>query len=131
MVEDLAGEILEAEDGATAIAAYLQHKPDWVMMDLSMRPVDGLTGLRQIKRINPAALVMIVTAYDTAAFREAARMGGAAAYILKDDLSKIRDVIAPGADEAWRKNLINRISAMLLALSACFSSLQRFLQNQH
>jgi two-component system, chemotaxis family, chemotaxis protein CheY len=130
-VQDLAREIHEAEDERAAVEAYLRHKPGWVTMDVDMSPVDGLTGLREIKSINPAALVMIVTAHDTEAFREAARIGGAAAYILKDELSKIRDVIAPGAAEARRKNLIHRISAMLLAMSVCFSSLQPFLHKQH
>jgi two-component system, NarL family, invasion response regulator UvrY len=94
-VEDLAEEILEAEDGGKAIAAYLQHKPDWVTMDLSMRPVDGLTAVREIRSRDARARILIVTVHNTKAFREAAWLAGASGYVLKDDLGKIRDEIDP------------------------------------
>ena len=94
-VQDLAREILEAEDGGTAIAAYLQHKPDWVTMDLSMSPVDGLTAVRAIRSRDSHARILIVTVHNIKAFREAARLAGASGYVLKDDLGKIRDEIDP------------------------------------
>jgi CheY-like chemotaxis protein len=93
MVDDLAEEIFEAEDGKAAVAAYLQHKPDWVTMDIAMRPVDGLTAVREIKSRDPLARILIVTAHAMKSFREAARLAGAVGYILKDDLAHIRAVI--------------------------------------
>ncbi len=95
MVDDLVNEVVEAEDGAGAIAAYFLHRPAWVTMDLTMRPVDGLTAVREIKSRDPLARIIIVTVHDTKAFCEAAREAGAIAYIIKDDLEKIRDLIAP------------------------------------
>jgi CheY-like chemotaxis protein len=93
VVQDLAREICEAGDGREAVEAFRRHKPSWVTLDLAMRPVDGWTALREIRANDPLARVIIVTAHDTTAFREAARLAGACAYILKDDLSKIRDAI--------------------------------------
>jgi len=100
MVQDLAREIFEAADGRTAIEIYFCKKPDWVTLDLAMSPVDGLAALREIMARDPKARIIIVTAYDTPAFREAAGRAGACAYVLKEDLSKIRDAIAslPGQE---------------------------------
>ena len=95
MVQDLAREIYEAADGREAVEAYRQHQPGWVTLDLAMSPVDGWTALYEIKAGDPLACIVIVTAHDTEAFRQAARLAGACAYVLKDDLSKIRDAIAP------------------------------------
>ena len=93
LVEDLAREIFEAEDGQAAVDAWLLHRPDWVTLDLAMRPVDGLTALREIRSHDPLALVIIITAYDTNAFRQAAKLAGAHAYVLKDDISKVREAL--------------------------------------
>ena len=93
IVADLALEIIEAEDGRTAVEAWLLHKPNWLTLDLAMRPVDGLTALREIKSADPLAVIVVVTAYDTYAFREAARLAGARAYVLKDDLWKVREAL--------------------------------------
>ena len=95
-VKDLVEEIFEAQDGGAAIESYLLHKPDWVTMDLEMKPVDGLTAARAIKDRDPQARILIVTVHDAKAFCEAARQAGAVGYILKDDLVNIREVIAPG-----------------------------------
>jgi two-component system invasion response regulator UvrY len=95
IVEDLVGEVFEAEDGGMAITAYLKHKPDWVTMDLSMSPVDGLAAVREIRSRDARARILIVTVHNTKAFREAARLAGASGYVLKDDLGKIRDEIDP------------------------------------
>jgi DNA-binding NarL/FixJ family response regulator len=93
LILDLALEIFEAADGRTALDTYLLHNPDWVTLDLDMVPVDGLIALRGIKTHDPLARIVIVTAHDTKAFREAAAQGGAIGYVLKDDLSKIREVL--------------------------------------
>jgi len=100
VVHDLAREILEATDGRMAVDVYIRHKPGWVTLDLAMSPVDGLTALQEIKASDPLACVIIVTAHDTPAFREVARLAGAAGYVLKDDLSKIREVLVPPAASA-------------------------------
>jgi len=96
-VEDLAEDFVEADGGAAAVRAYLQHKPDWVTLDLAMRPVDGLSALWEIKSRDPQARVLVLTSHDTNAFRQAATLAGASDYILKDDLEKIREVIVPAS----------------------------------
>jgi DNA-binding NarL/FixJ family response regulator len=95
IVRDLASEIIEADNGAAAIAAWRLHKPDWITLDISMAPVDGLTAAREIRAADPLAKIVIVTAHDNAALRRAAQSFGVSNYVLKDDLLKIRDLLVP------------------------------------
>lgn len=94
-VGDLVAEIWEAEDSCEAVEAYIHYKPTWVTLDLYLEPFNGLTTMRIIKSGNPAARVVIVSAYDYSAFREVAKLRGASGYVSKFDLWKIRELIAP------------------------------------
>ena len=97
-IDDLAEELGECSDGAEALAAYTRQRPDWVLMDLKLKQVDGLTATRQIVAAFPEAKVMIVTAYADAALRTAARQAGACAYVLKDQLCAVRQILSGQAD---------------------------------
>ena len=83
-------EVHECEDGAEALPAYERHEPDWVLMDLSMRGVNGLAALRQILAAHPEARVAILTQHDSPTLRSAAAQAGARRYFLKDDLTQLR-----------------------------------------
>ena len=96
-VSDLADETYEACDGGEALAVYRLHLPDWVLMDIKMAGLDGIAATRRIKAAHPEANVMIVTDYDDAALREAAREAGACRYVLKEDLLAVRDILGAGA----------------------------------
>ena len=48
-------------DGLQAVNLYAQHKPDFVIMDIAMPNYDGIYGLENIKKINPNAIVIILT----------------------------------------------------------------------
>lgn len=55
-------------NGKTAVELYETLKPDIVLLDVMMPEYDGFYGLENIKKINPAAKVIMVTAdltYDT------------------------------------------------------------------
>jgi DNA-binding NarL/FixJ family response regulator len=47
--------IAEAADGETAVALYLQHKPDVALIDLRMPGLDGWEVVRRIKAVDPNA----------------------------------------------------------------------------
>jgi two-component system response regulator DegU len=89
IVSGLADEIHECSDGSEALATYNSHRPDFVLMDIQMGLLDGITATRQIKAADPAARIIIVTDYDQPDLREAARQAGACAYVVKENLLEL------------------------------------------
>ena len=94
LIGDMFQSIFECGDGAEALPAYKKHSPDWVLMDIDLPKLDGISATRQIIAAYPNARVMIVTNYDDADLREAARSAGACEYVLKQNLIEIRGVLA-------------------------------------
>lgn len=86
--------VFECEDGAEALAAYREHLPDWVLMDIEMPQTDGISATRQIIAAFPEAKIAIVTDYDHANLREAATEAGACEYIVKENLTELRRLLA-------------------------------------
>lgn len=86
IVAELACETHECADGAGALAAYAEHRPDWVLMDVKMKQVDGITATRQIRQAFPQARIMIVSDYEDQELRAAAREAGAIEYVAKERL---------------------------------------------
>jgi two-component system response regulator DegU len=83
----------ECSDGSEAISAYERLLPDWILMDLDMNGVDGITATRQITAAHPEAKIVIVTDYNDDELRRAAREAGAAEYVVKENLLNILDII--------------------------------------
>ncbi len=48
-------------NGLEAVQLYEEHRPDFVLMDISMPNYDGIYGLENIKRINSNANVVMLT----------------------------------------------------------------------
>lgn len=66
----------EATNGAEAVELYRSLKPDLVTLDLVMPEFDGLHALREIRKIDAAARVVIVSAINQKpALRETLRLG--------------------------------------------------------
>lgn len=95
IVADLAGDVTECDDGAQALSAYAGCLPDWVLMDIRMREVDGVSATRRIKAAFPDARIVIVTDFDDSKLREAARGAGACEYVTKDNLLDLRRILSP------------------------------------
>ena len=83
----------ECADGAHALAAYERLRPDWVLMDIEMKGVDGITATRQIMAAHPQARIMIVTEYNDDDLRHAAHEAGACQYVVKENLLDILDIL--------------------------------------
>ncbi len=94
LIKDVATTISEVSDGSLALAAYAEHRPDWVLMDIRMEVMDGIEATRQIKSAYPNANIMIVTDYDDVSLREAAREAGACGYVVKENLLALRELLA-------------------------------------
>ena len=69
-------------DGAAAVALCLEHRPDIVLMDLSMPGMDGVEATRQIVAQAPGAQVVVLTSFMDRD-RIVAALGAAIGYLLK------------------------------------------------
>ncbi|CQR47688.1 Chemotaxis protein CheY [Paraliobacillus sp. PM-2] len=73
----------EAQDGAEAVEKYKDHKPDLVTMDITMPEKDGITALKEIKQINPEAIIIMCSAMGQQAMVIDAIQAGAKDFIVK------------------------------------------------
>jgi DNA-binding NarL/FixJ family response regulator len=94
LLAPMAGAIHEAADGGQAVRLFIEQEPDWVVMDVQMKPVNGLAATRAIRSRFPGARIVIVTQYDDADLRAEAARAGAFAYVLKDDLATLTQIIS-------------------------------------
>ena len=90
---DMKCEILEGSHGEEAIHIASEQHPDCVIMDIEMPVMDGLTATRSIRQDDADIRVLILSKHDSPQFRQAAYRAGASGYVLKDNLSELREFI--------------------------------------
>ena len=73
----------EAEDGAKAIEKYRELKPDLVTMDITMPDMDGITAVKEIRKIDPNALIIMCSAMGQQAMVIDAIQAGAKDFVVK------------------------------------------------
>ena len=81
-----------ATDGEKALARYKAEKYDLVLADIDMKPMDGITLLRQLKTYDPTAVFIILTAYASTESAVQALKFGAFDYLQKP--FRVDDLIA-------------------------------------
>jgi CheY-like chemotaxis protein len=79
--------VFEAPDGAQAFAVMRDFKPDFVLTDLTMQPVDGIELTRMVRTRkdspNPYLPIIMVTGHTERSRVEAARDAGVTEFIAK------------------------------------------------
>jgi CheY-like chemotaxis protein len=79
--------VYEAADGATGFEELRSRKPDFVMTDLSMKPVDGIEFTRMVRMgqdsPNPYVPIIMVTGHTERLRVEAARDAGVTEFLAK------------------------------------------------
>ena len=84
-------QVVEADDGETAIDAVHQQPFDLILMDIRMIRISGLEALNEIKRFNPSIPVVIMTAYASVETAVKALKEGAYDYLTKPlDFDELR-----------------------------------------
>jgi len=76
----------EAVDGETGLNQAKKLQPDLVLMDVSMKKVNGIKTTNLLKKIMPEVKVIMLSVYDLNEYREAAKANGASSYILKKNM---------------------------------------------
>jgi DNA-binding NarL/FixJ family response regulator len=74
----------EAADGAEAVAAVSELKPDVVLMDIRMPNMDGLEAARRILKQSGECRVLMLTTFDLDRYVYDALAAGASGFLLKD-----------------------------------------------
>jgi len=85
----------EGVNGLDAVEKFTALRPDIVLMDITMPEMDGITALKEIKKIDPKAVVVMVSAMGQERSVKEAIVAGARNFVIKpfqDD--KIQDVLA-------------------------------------
>lgn len=109
--------------GDRVLQAFQEHQPVLVLMDIRLPIMDGLTAIRQIRRINLETPIIVITAYDLEEVRTKALAAGANRFFTKptDYRRLYQEMVAlvanrPKPDELdHKKKLIaNKIRRLML-----------------
>jgi len=73
----------EAENGAKAIEKYKELNPNLTIMDITMPEIDGIQALKEIKKIDPSAKIIMCSAMGQQAMVIEAIQAGAKDFIVK------------------------------------------------
>ncbi|TDB72501.1 response regulator transcription factor [Actinomadura sp. KC216] len=73
-----------AADGAAAVRACAEHRPDVVLMDVRMPVMDGIEATRRITAAPGAPRVLMLTTFDLDEHVYDALVAGASGFLLKD-----------------------------------------------
>jgi len=83
ILEGAGFEVIEAEDGMSALEAYFVQKPDVVLLDLVMKGMYGLEVLARIREMDPKARIIVISADIQSSSHELVAEGGAAGFLVK------------------------------------------------
>ena len=73
----------EAENGMKALEKFQELKPDLVTMDITMPEMDGITAVKEIKKVDPNAKVVMCSAMGQQAMVIEAIQAGARDFIVQ------------------------------------------------
>ena len=76
-------EVVEADDGMTALEVYFLEKPRLVLLDLVMKGMYGLDVLVKLREMDPSALVVVASADIQSSTRKLVDEAGALGFITK------------------------------------------------
>jgi DNA-binding NarL/FixJ family response regulator len=74
----------EAADGAAAVAAVGEHRPDVVLMDIRMPEMDGITATAALRRLDAPPKVIVLTTFQADEQVMSALRAGADGFLVKD-----------------------------------------------
>lgn len=74
----------EADDGARAVTAVREYRPDIVLMDIRMPELDGIAATAALRRLVPAPQVIVLTTFQADEQVMGALQAGAGGFLLKD-----------------------------------------------
>ena len=90
----------EVRDGAQAVQAVREHRPDVVLMDIRMPELDGISATKQLRELPQPPQVIVLTTFHLDDYFIRALRVGASGFLLKDtpptDIVNAIRVVATG-----------------------------------
>lgn len=81
--------VAEAADAERAYKLFVEHKPDVVVLDLSMPGLSGMDTIRRIIAREPAARILVFSMHEDASVAERAIQLGARGYVTKSSAPEV------------------------------------------
>lgn len=102
-------------DGSEAVKLYEELQPDILLMDIQMKPMNGLDAAEQILAKDKAARVLFLTTFSDDEYIVEALRIGAKGYCLKQDFAKNCSVIACGYErtECLWGEIVNKLPVLM------------------
>ena len=92
--------IAEAENGEAAIKSYMEHKPNVVVMDITMPGMGGLEAIERILAKDSSAKILVLSAHEDSVHPKRVLNAGAMGYLTKrsaaEELIKAIRLVASG-----------------------------------
>ena len=81
-------EIRDVSTGENAVKLCGEIKPDLIIMDIKLPGINGLLATKQIKKMFPDTIVVMLSVYDIPSFQSEAAANGASAFLSKNNMYK-------------------------------------------
>jgi len=81
-------EVVEADNGQTAVEMARQYKPDLAILDLDIPRISGLDVIPRLKLVHPPIRVMVLSGHDPATFAPRAMRSGVHGFVGKSQEMK-------------------------------------------
>ncbi|MCB0327275.1 MAG: response regulator transcription factor [Bdellovibrionales bacterium] len=81
--------IAEVENGHAAVTACLDHKPDVLIIDISMPEGAGLPAIEKVKNVSPETKILVLTMHSDPAWVRSAISSGASGYVVKKSADQV------------------------------------------
>ena len=83
ILESTGYDVVEADDGMTALEVYFLEKPDLVLLDLVMKGMYGLDVLAKLREMDQGVKVIVVSADVQTSSQQLVNDAGAAGFLIK------------------------------------------------
>lgn len=92
--------VAEAENGEQGVKGYMEHKPDVVLMDITMPGIGGLEAIERIMAKDNRAKILVLSAHEDSVHPKRVLNAGAMGYLTKrsaaEELIKAIRIVASG-----------------------------------
>ena len=106
--------VAEAESGETAVKMYMEHKPDVVVMDITMPGIGGLEATDRIIAKDGSARILVLSAHEDSVHPKRGLNAGAMGYLTKR--SAAEELIKAIRTVAGRKMYLEASIAQQMAI---------------